>query len=94
MTRYAAALLDRKFPLAWALDPRWDANEDGQVGRVGYAWFTDRVDGREITTHGGATGGFTSTVALDRQRARAVLVLVNTAVAVDEIAFRVLLDEV
>jgi CubicO group peptidase (beta-lactamase class C family) len=94
MTRYAAALLDREFPLAWALDPRWDADEDGQAaGQVGYAWFTDRVDGREITWHNGGTGGFASMLALDRTRARAVLVVVNTAVAVDEIAFRLLLDE-
>lgn len=90
MTRYAAALLDREFPLAWALDPRWDAEEGSQVG---YAWMTDRVDGRDITWHNGGTGGFASMLALDRTRARAVLVVVNTAVAVDEIAIRVLLDE-
>lgn len=89
MARYAQALLDGTTPGLAALEPRWNA--DGQ-SRVGYAWFTDRIDGVDITWHNGATGGFSSMLALDRDHSSAVVVLANTAVAVDDIAMRLLLD--
>lgn len=89
MARYAQALLDGTAPGLAALEPRWDA--DG--GRkVGYAWITDRIDGTDITWHNGATGGFASMLALDRDRHCGVLVLANTAVAVDDIAISLLLS--
>lgn len=90
MARYAQALLDDTAPGCAALTPRWDA--DGQ-SKVGYAWFTDRIDGVDITWHNGATGGFASMVALDRTAAAAVVVLANTAVALDGIAISLLLDD-
>jgi CubicO group peptidase (beta-lactamase class C family) len=74
-----------------ALEPRWDADNGS---RVGYAWFTNRIGGVDITWHNGRTGGFTSMLALDRYRAAAVVILANTAVAVDEIAIRILLDAI
>jgi CubicO group peptidase (beta-lactamase class C family) len=89
MARYAQALLDGTAPGLAALTPQWDA--DGQ-SRVGYAWFTDRIDGVDVTWHNGATGGFSSMLALDRTRAAAVIVLANTAVALDDIAIPLLLD--
>lgn len=89
MARYAQALLDGTAPGFAALEPRWNA--DGR-SRVGYAWFTDRIDGVDITWHNGATGGFSSMLALDRNRSSAVVVLANTAVPVDGIALRLLLD--
>jgi CubicO group peptidase (beta-lactamase class C family) len=88
MARYAQELLDGTAPGLAALTPRWDA--DGQ-SRVGYAWFTDRIDGIDVTWHNGATGGFSSMLALDRTRAAAVIVLANTAVALDDIAIPLLL---
>jgi CubicO group peptidase (beta-lactamase class C family) len=88
MARYAQALLDGTAPGLAALEARWNA--DGR--RVGYAWFTDRIDGVDITWHNGATGGFSSLLALDRDHSSAVVVLANTAVALDDIAIRLLLD--
>lgn len=49
---YDQALLDDTAPVLTALPPRWNA--DGR-SRVGYAWFTDRIDGVDITWHNGAT---------------------------------------
>jgi len=89
MTRYAQALLDRTALGLAALEPRWDA--DGH-SRVGYGWFTDRIDGVDITWHNGATGGFSSMLALDCNHSSAVIVLANTAVPLDDIAISLLLD--
>jgi CubicO group peptidase (beta-lactamase class C family) len=89
MASYAQALLDGEAPGLSALEPRWEADHGS---RVGYAWFTDRVADADITWHNGATGGFSSMLALDRDRATAVVILTNTAVAVDEIALRLLAD--
>lgn len=89
IAHYAQALLDRKAPGLAALEPRWDA---GNQSRVGYAWFTDRIADVDVTWHNGATGGFSSMLALDRKRAAAVIILANTAVAVDDIAIHLLLD--
>ncbi|CDO10483.1 serine hydrolase [Mycolicibacterium cosmeticum] len=89
MATYAQALLDGEAPGLTALEPRWDA---GNGSRVGYGWFTDRVADVDIAWHNGATGGFSSMLALDRAGAAAVVMLANTAVAVDEIALRLLVD--
>lgn len=89
MARYVQALLDGTAPGLAALTPQWDT--DGH-SKVGYAWFTDRIDGVNVTWHNGATGGFSSMLALDRERAVAVIALANTAVALDDIAIPLLLD--
>ena len=89
MTRYARAVLDGGAPGLGALEPRWDA---GDGHRVGYAWLTDRVGNTDITWHNGATGGFSSILALDRSRAAAVVILANTVATLDEIAIRVLAE--
>lgn len=67
-------------PGADAARPRFDESE---ARRVGYGWFTDRVDGREITWHNGGTGGFRSFVGFDRASGRGVVVLANTDREVD-----------
>lgn len=90
MARYAQALLDGTAPGLAALTPRWIT--DGP-SRVGYAWFTDRIREADVTWHNGATGGFASMLALDWTHAVAVIVLANTAVAVDNIAMALLGDE-
>ncbi|KQY07021.1 hypothetical protein ASD37_13035 [Mycobacterium sp. Root135] len=90
MARYARALLDGSAPGLSALEPRWDA---GDGHRVGYAWLTDRVGSTDITWHNGATGGFSSMLALDRSRDSAVVILANTMATLDEIAIRVLAEE-
>ncbi|MHA3021803.1 serine hydrolase domain-containing protein [Mycobacterium sp. BMJ-28] len=89
MARYTQALLDCQAPGNSALDPRWEASNGT---RVGYAWFTDRIGEVTVTWHNGATAGFSSMLALHRGHAAAVVLLANTAVALDEIAIRILLN--
>ncbi|MGW4100146.1 serine hydrolase domain-containing protein [Mycobacterium sp. NPDC004974] len=89
MARYAQALLDRRAPGLSALDPRWEVGNDIRVGR---AWFTHRFGDVDLTWHDGGTAGFSSMLALDREHAAAVVVLANSAVGVDEIAIRILVD--
>jgi hypothetical protein len=60
---------------------------------VGYAWFTDRIGDVTVTWHNGGTAGFSSMLALDRNHAAAVVLLANTAAALDEVAIRMLLNE-
>lgn len=67
-------------PGADAAVPRF---ADGDTRQVGYGWFTDRVDGQEITWHNGGTGGFRSFIAFDRGAGRGVVVLSNTDREVD-----------
>lgn len=74
-------------PGADAARPRFTDSSDR---RVGYAWFTDRHDDREITWHNGATGGFRSYVGYDRAVGRGVAVLGNTDVDVERIGLRLL----
>lgn len=81
------ALLDGTAPGADATTPRFDAG-DGE--RVGYGWFTDTVDGREITWHNGGTGGFRSWAGFDADAGRAVVVLGNTDRPVDAVGLRLL----
>ena len=87
MVRYARALLDGTAPGMAALTPRWDA---GNGSRVGYAWNTAEVAGRTVTSHGGATGGFCAAIAIDRANQRAVIILSNTKVPVEQAALTLL----
>jgi CubicO group peptidase (beta-lactamase class C family) len=87
MARYAAALLDGTAPGMAALTPRWD---NGSGARAGYAWNVEQVDGRTVTHHGGATGGFCAAIALDRTNRRAVIVLSNTKAPVEDAARQLL----
>lgn len=88
MALYARAVLEGRAPGLGALEPRWDAD----IGsRVGYAWLTARIDDANVSWHNGATGGFSSMIALDRRRAAAVVILANSVAALDEIAIRVLI---
>ena len=84
MARHARALLDGTAPGMDALTPQWDILEGAQ--QIGYAWQTQLYKGHLITFKNGLTGGFTSKIALDRERQRAVIVLSNTAAEVDDAA--------
>jgi CubicO group peptidase (beta-lactamase class C family) len=89
MATYATALLNGSAPGMDALTPRWDQEGDGQVG---YAWNTVQREGKTVTYHGGATGGFCAVIALDRANHRAVVILSNTKVSVEDAAFQLLLE--
>ncbi len=90
MVRYAQALLDGSAPGMAALTPRWDGGNGSQVG---YAWYTAEVGGRMVTSHGGATNGFCSAIAIDRANQRAVIIMSNTKVPVEEAALTLLVGD-
>jgi CubicO group peptidase (beta-lactamase class C family) len=87
MVRYARALLDGTAPGMAALTPRWD---EGNGSWVGYAWNKTEVAGRTVTSHGGATDGFCTAIAIDRANQRAVIILSNTKVSVEQAALTLL----
>lgn len=87
MTAYATALLNGSAPGMDALTPRWD---QGHGTLVGYAWNTMRLEGRTVTLHSGATGGFCAAIALDRANHRAVVVLSNTKAPIENAALTLL----
>ncbi len=87
MTKYATALLNGSAPGMGALTPRWD---EGNGAQVGYAWNAEQLEGKTVTYHGGATGGFCAAIALDRANHRAVIVLSNTKVPVENAALKLL----
>jgi CubicO group peptidase (beta-lactamase class C family) len=78
--KYARAMVERNAPGLAALEPVADAD----VVRIGLAWVTSEVSGRMITWHDGATGGYRSLLALDRQTGQAVLVLNSSTRSVDD----------
>jgi CubicO group peptidase (beta-lactamase class C family) len=90
LVRYAQALLDGTAPGMVALTPRWDA---GYGTRIGYAWNTTTVAGHTVTSHGGATGGFCSAIALDLANDRAVIILSSTKAPVEQAAQTLLVGE-
>jgi CubicO group peptidase (beta-lactamase class C family) len=81
------AMLVGTAPGADAARPRFVAGENEQIG---YGWFTDTVDGRQITWHNGGTGGFRSFVGFDADAGVGVVVLSNTDRSVDPIGRQLL----
>ncbi|MFD6949901.1 serine hydrolase [Nocardiopsis sp. TSRI0078] len=90
MERYVRALLEGAAPGMAALEPRWD---DGQGGRIGFAWVVQEHGGTEVTWHNGGTGGFAAMVALDREGGRAVLAFGNTTTGLEPLALELLTGE-
>lgn len=97
MVRYVQALLDGTAPGIDALTPRWEAdldafapNWESNEHQVGYAWFTEEVEGQTVTWHDGGTGGFASIIILDRTNHRAVIILSNTNASVNGAAMTLL----
>ena len=89
MVRYARALLDGTAPGMDALTPRWAFGEQ----QIGYVWMMQDYQGHTVTVTNGLTGGFVSKIILDRARHRAVIVLSNTAAAVHDAAYSLLVGE-
>lgn len=88
LARFATALLDGSAPGIRALDPV--ERFAGPAVRIGAAWLTTEVRGREITWHNGGTGGWRSYVGLDRAAGRAVVVVRATTRSVDRIGMDLL----
>ncbi|MBO0653583.1 beta-lactamase family protein [Streptomyces triculaminicus] len=74
-------------PGADAATPRFDA---GHARQIGLGWYTTSIEGRDITWHDGATGGFTSYMGFDRNSKQGVVVLSNTDQPVVAIGQRLL----
>lgn len=89
MAKYAQALLAGKLSGSEAMSPQFTS--DNPDSRVGYAWFTTRIEGRDITWHDGESSGFASAIAFDQQRKSAVVILSDTAWPVIGPAVRLLL---
>lgn len=87
MGRFLRAVMEGSAPGARAAEPEHEA---GPNGRIGLGWFTSSTDGRRITWQNGATGGFTSYMGFDRDRALGVVVLSNTDRPVDGIGRQLL----
>lgn len=81
----ARTLLSGKY--VEALAPRRDFDED----RVGLFWLTTPLpDNRSMVWHNGGTGGYRSFIGIDLERRRAVVVLSDVAVPVDDFATKLL----
>lgn len=90
MALFARAVLEGTAPGMAALEPRWD---DGQGGRIGFAWVVQEHGGVEVTWHNGGTGGFSSMMALDREDGRAVLAFGNTTTGLESQSLELLTGE-
>ncbi|MBR8742605.1 serine hydrolase domain-containing protein [Nocardiopsis sp. MG754419] len=88
MGRFASALLSGDAPGAGAMEPRWA--DEGEAEGLGWA-ITDH-DGTAVTWHNGLGGGFASMIALDREAERAVVVLADGPIGVEDVARRLLLE--
>ena len=75
LTTVAQRLLAGDAPGQSALDPLAPTDDDEQIGMF---WFVrDLPDGSSIEWHNGATGGYSSYLAVDRTQGRAVIVLAD-----------------
>lgn len=93
--RYAQAaigVIDTPLREAFALCERAHADGPAPINPIGLAWLLAPLNGRIVLNHDGATAGFSSSLWLDPQRRRAVAVLSNAAVEVNDLALH-LLDE-
>jgi CubicO group peptidase (beta-lactamase class C family) len=78
---------DRRRTPRFAQAPRRPLNGGTEVG---LAWVTETVDGRSIVYHEGGTSGHRSFIGFDPDRRVGVVVLANSAVAVDPLARHIL----
>jgi CubicO group peptidase (beta-lactamase class C family) len=81
MVRYAQAQLGQGDAAAVSMVQATHA-EQSAVGRsMGLGWMRAPLNGRTLLAHEGGTGGFSSFIAIDPERDRAVVVLADTALA-------------
>lgn len=88
LSRLVTGLLRGQAPGAASTRPL--AGTGSADRRIGLGWFTSQVDGRTVTWHNGATGGFRSFVGFDAAAGRGVVVLASTSRDVDDAALALL----
>jgi CubicO group peptidase (beta-lactamase class C family) len=89
LARYAQAALgvfDHPLKEAFALAMRRHADGPVAMNPTGLGWLIAPLDGRELVTHDGGTGGFSTSLFIDPTRRRAALVLANAQVVVNDLA--------
>lgn len=76
-----------------ALAPRHDYRDDGD--RIGLFWLTSPLEGtgRKHVWHNGGTGGYRSFIGLDLEKKRAVIVLSDVGVSVDDLGAELLAED-
>lgn len=95
--RYAQAAIgsiDTPLREAFLLCEREHAPGPAPINPIGLAWLLAPLNGRTVLNHDGATAGFSSSLWLDPQRRRAVAVLSNAAVEVNDLALHLLDDSI
>jgi D-alanyl-D-alanine-carboxypeptidase/D-alanyl-D-alanine-endopeptidase len=96
MIRYAQAGLGEGDPEAVALLEQALSPLPSEHGapEMGWGWLRFPLAGRAVAMHDGATGGFSSILALDRERKRGVVLLLDTSFVnvggVEELALHLL----
>ena len=74
--------------LADARSPRRDADRPGN--KIGLGWHLLDASGNTITWHNGGTGGFRAFIGMDEPKQRGVILLSNSTITPDDIAFHLL----
>lgn len=92
LARLTGALIDGTAPGMSALDPVAPFTGGRNPATIGAAWITLTHEGRQITWHNGATGGFASWLGLDREAGTGVALVSATASAVTGQGFALLAE--
>lgn len=80
----------RESPLREAMEfARMPRQEDPALGMdIGLGWIIAREGDREFVWHNGATGGYASFIGFDPEAGEGVVILSNSVVSVDGLAYR------
>ena len=80
----------RESPLREAMESaRVPRREDPALGMdIGLGWIIAREGDREFVWHNGATGGYASFIGFDPEAGEGVVILSNSVVSVDGLAYR------
>ncbi|MGH9946646.1 MAG: serine hydrolase [Pyrinomonadaceae bacterium] len=93
MSKFIAANLGLvKTPLAESLAEAQKMRTVGErpTQNIGFGWFSDPLDGRQLLFHGGGTGGYVTFVALDTEKKKGVFVATNSVAKSDDIGVHIL----
>ena len=92
LTFLEAFLGYRESPLAPAMKAMLEVRRPAGQTKIGLGWLIYSIDGREIASHNGGTGGFRSFVGYDAKESIGVVVLSNasTPTGVDDIGLHLL----
>lgn len=93
LARYAQAAIgafDHPLKEAFALTMQRRADGPAPINPMGLGWVIAPLDGRQLVTHDGGTGGFASSLVIDPSRRRAAFMLANAQVPVNDLAIHAL----